>query len=368
MSPFVELHLDRRVLDDRREVVAPRLERREVDGGLDQRADRAARVERAVEALEVRPPAADERADLAGVRARDDHGAVELDGPFAESRDAVRERALGRGLHRRVERREHDEARALEVVPRIVRRELAAHEPEERRLRRAAPRARKQIELLLFRGGGVLGGYEARVRHFLQHEVAALERAVRVPAWIVVRRPAHDRDEQRELVQIELGERLAEVELAREPEAVHRACAVLAEIDLVDVRGHEVGFVVAQLERDRHERLAQLARPAALVAQEVAAHELLRERARALSDLARREIHERSAQHSEHVDAVVLVEAPVLDRLQGRRQERRNVGRRDDQPVLAVRREQAADQERIEARYRPTRRRARRAARRFADS
>jgi hypothetical protein len=152
-------------------------------------------------------------------------------------------------------------------------------------------------------------------------------------------------------VQIELGERLAEVELAREAEAVHRACAVLAEIDLVDVRGHEVVFVIAQLERDRHERLAQLARPAALVAQEVAAHELLRERARTLADLARRKIYQRSAQHSEHVDAVVLRRSAGPRPPSGppARAAESRPARRSAGPRRA--REQAADQERIEARY-----------------
>ena len=75
---------------------------------------------------------------------------------------------------------------------------------------------------------------------------------------IVVSRSAHDRDEQRELVQVELRERLPEVELAREPEAVHRAVAVLAEIDLVDVGVHQVGLVVAKLERDGHEGFVSL--------------------------------------------------------------------------------------------------------------
>ena len=106
---------------------------------------------------------------------------------------------------------------------------------------------------------------EPFVGHALEHEVAPLARAVGVTARVVVRGTPHLGDEQRELVQLELGERFAEVELAREPEAVHCACAVLAEIDLVDVRVQQVVLVVAQLERHCHERFAQLAAPRAFV-------------------------------------------------------------------------------------------------------
>ena len=51
----------------------------------------------------------------------------------------------------------------------------------------------------------------------------------RLPAWVVVRRSAHQRHQQRDLGEIELRERLAEIELARETKAVHRALAILAE-------------------------------------------------------------------------------------------------------------------------------------------
>src|SRR5882672_5395745 len=166
---------------------------------------------------------------------------------------------------------------------------------------------------------------------------------------IVVGRAAHLGYEERELVQLELLKRLAEVELAREPEAVHRAPAVLAEIDLVHVRVHELVLVVAQLERNRHERLAQLARPAALVAQEIATHELLRERARALAYLSGSDVDEGGTEHCDDVDAVVLLEAPVFDGFERLGQQRRYVGRRDDEPVLAVRGKQAADWQWVEA-------------------
>ena len=156
------------------------------------------------------------------------------------------------------------------------------------------------------------------------------------------------RDEQRELVELELRQRLAEIELTRETEAVDRTRAVLAEIDLVHVGVQQVRFVVAHLQRDRHQRLAQLAPPAALVRQEIAAHELLRERARALPELAAREIDECGACDRSKIDAVMLREAAILDGLQRRAEQRRNLLRSENQPILAVRGKQAANQKRIQ--------------------
>ena len=56
-----------------------------------------------------------------------------------------------------------------------------------------------------------------------------------------------------------LRKRLAEIELARETEAVHCAVAVLAEIDLVDVRVHQVLLAEVELQQHGHERLLDLA-------------------------------------------------------------------------------------------------------------
>jgi hypothetical protein len=265
--------------------------------------------------------------------------------------------ALGSGLHGRVERRQDDEALALEVVAGVVGRELAAHERQKRRVRRGAARVVDEAEVLLGGPLHLVVAREAFVGHALQHEVAPRERSVRVAPRLVVGGAAHDRDEQRELVQLELGQRFAEIELAREAETVDRARAVLSQVDLVDVRVHELALRVAELERYRHECLADLARPGHLVRQEVAAHELLRQRARALADLAGRNVHEDRARDCDRVDAEVTVEAPVLDGFERLDEQRRDLVGPDDDAVLAVRWEQAADQQRVQPhdRRRPAR-------------
>ncbi len=65
-----------------------------------------------------------------------------------------------------------------------------------------------------------------------------------------------------------------------------RALPVLAEIDLVHVGVHEIRLREMQLERDGHRRFAQLAADRLIRREEVAADELLRERAATLRDPA----------------------------------------------------------------------------------
>ncbi len=133
---------------------------------------------------------------------------------------------------------------------------------------------------------------------------------------VVVRRPTHHGHQQRNLRQVQLRERLAEIELARETEPVHGALAVLPEIDLVHVGVHEIRLREVRLERDRHRRFAQLAAQRLIGRQEVAAHELLREGAAALCDAARFRGSPTRARDRRRIDAVVRVELAVFDRLE----------------------------------------------------
>ena len=130
------------------------------------------------------------------------------------------------------------------------------------------------------------------------------------------------------------------------------ALPVLPEEDLVDVGVHQVRLGEVRIERHRHERLAHLARQRLARVQEVAAHQLLRERARALLDLPGARVHPQGAQDPGRVHPVVRVELAVLDRLQRRRQQRRHLVRGDHDAILAVAREDAADQQRLQAQHR----------------
>ena len=86
-----------------------------------------------------------------------------------------------------------------------------------------------------------------------QHHVTPQAYTIGMPSRIVVSRAAHQRHEQRDFRQVELRERLAEVELAGKAKAMNGATAVLAKEDLIDVRVHEIRLAEVRIERDRHD-------------------------------------------------------------------------------------------------------------------
>ena len=115
-----------------------------------------------------------------------------------------------------------------------------------------------------------------------QDEIAALERALWVAVGVVVRRALYQADQQRRLCEREVLHFLAKIELRGQPDAVDGAVAVLAEVDLVEVRFEDFGLVVVQLQQHRHDELGELALQGALRSQEEVLDELLGERAAAL--------------------------------------------------------------------------------------
>ncbi len=166
---------------------------------------------------------------------------------------------------------------------------------------------------------------------------------------IVVGGAAHDGDQQAEFGEVKLTERLAEVELACKAKAVHGAITVLAQVDLIDIGIHEIRLGEMQLERDRHERFVHLAAHRLARIEEVALHQLLGERAAALRDLVCAQVHPQRAQHRLRINPMMAVELAIFDRLQRRGQQRRHFRRGDDDAILAMRWEDAADEQRIEA-------------------
>ena len=109
-----------------------------------------------------------------------------------------------------------------------------------------------------------------------------------------------------------------EPELGSRGDAVDRLRAALAEVDLVEVGLEDRALVVARLDQQRVQDLVELAGERLLLAdaEQAAARELLGQRAGALLGLARLHVDEGRAQHAAEVDAVVVGEVAVLDRLQ----------------------------------------------------
>ena len=260
--------------------------------------------------------------------------------------------ALRLRLGQRVKRREDVQPAHLQLVGRVIARQLATHDVDERRkIAGGTVEPAGHGDRRGDRGVAARRVDQRRVGHHAENAVAPLAHALREPLRLVIRRPAHDRHQHRDLCGVQLAERAREIVLAGEPEAVDCARAILAEVDLVDVGGEDLVLRIAQLQQHGHDRLAELAPEAALVGQEIALDELLRQRAAALADAAGTDVGDRRTQHGTHIDAEVAVEAPVLDQSQRVAQQRRNGIGRQYLAILAVRGEDAADDERIEAQH-----------------
>src|SRR5207342_378503 len=110
----------------------------------------------------------------------------------------------------------------------------------------------------------------------------------------------------------------AEPELRRGGHAVDRLRALLAEVDLVEVGLQDRALVVARFDEQRVQHFVELAAEGLFLAdaEQAAARELLRDRARALARFARTQVHPRRPRDAGQVDAVVVVEVAVFDGLQ----------------------------------------------------
>ncbi len=250
----VALPDERAVVERRDERVARGFAQRgEVDGRLQQRSHRARRVDRAVETAVARVAPANQRLYFARLGVGDHDRAFEprLAEAFlaVELRQAPGEGTLGGALHARVERSEDAQAFGAQVGFVVVAPQLTGHELHEGRVGRSAHR---RLRVDPQRSGArlcvLLERDEALVSGLAQHQVAPLERALRVAVRVVDRRALHHADQQRAVGQRELLDRLAEIEQRGEPDAVDSAVPVLAEIDLVEIGLEDLVLVVVQLE------------------------------------------------------------------------------------------------------------------------
>ena len=107
--------------------------------------------------------------------------------------------------------------------------------------------------------------------------------------------------------------RLAEIAESRRFGAVQ----AVAEIHLVQIHLENLVLPVELLDPLRENRLAHLAAQRLVAREEADARELLRDRARALRRAPLRDVREHGAHDADAVDAVVVVEARVLDRDDG---------------------------------------------------
>ena len=228
--------------------------------------------------------------------------------------------------------------------------ELLPHEIQERRIVAAAlARGARQRQWLVDRRFVCLFGDQAELEHQAEHEIAPRVGTLGVRERVVVGRSTNHGDQQRDLRGVEFRQRFVEVELAAESESVNRAVAILPEVDFIDVRVEQIVFRVARIEDHRHREFLEFAQQRAAIVEEVALHELLRQRAAALREIAGAQIGPRGARNALQIESGVRVEVAIFDDLECISEQRRSFLRRHDQPILAVSCEKTADQRRFEA-------------------
>jgi hypothetical protein len=146
-----------------------------------------------------------------------------------------------------------------------------------------------------------------------EHAVAAPLGAVGVRHRVVVDRRGDETGEQRGLIQSEIEGWLVEVRLGRGLDPVR----TVAEVHRVQVLREDPVFAEPVFELPSQIRLADLASDGLLLTDVHVLHELLGDRGATLDDLAGRRVHVCGPEQRAQIDAVVVVEALVLDRDDG---------------------------------------------------
>ena len=335
-------------------VAAGLLERAQINEGLGQRADRPLRIKCAVEAGETRIAIANHRQHFAAFDRRHHPGG--LQGIRRQLAALFQFRKVGnyprfqRFLHARVECGEDAQTLAVQIILTIQALQLPPHQIDISRVAfGAAGRNIAHTERPRQRHLEFVIADQFRVGHLAKHQIAPLLDALCIASRVVDCRPLGNADEQGNLLRPQLVQRLVEIELAGETEAVDRPATVLPEPDLVEISLQDLFLADVPFQQDRHQRFPNLAAVILLVGQKQVAHKLLRDRTAALLLAAVEKIVDEGAQDAGRTDANVIFEIAVFDLQQCRRQQRRHIFDADEYPVLAaVTRIDAADQHRIE--------------------
>ena len=281
-------------------------QRREVDEELEQRARLAPRLHGAIELALCIVPTPGHREDRAVRRHRNQCGLARGQSiPLAG--EPFRDRAPGQRLQTPIDRRRDDEVAAdlAEQAARFGRREVGGVAEHRLLDGRRGELCRMSLCLACRRGAD-----QAGLGHRGEHDRGAPARVGERSGRRKARGRLDQARQHRRLGKRQLLRRLGEIASARGIDAIGPG----AEIDRIEIAREDFVLRQAALQPDRQHRLLDLARPAALGREEPVLGELLGDRAAALDRLAGGEIRQRGARDAAEIEAVMLEEAPVLDR------------------------------------------------------
>jgi len=129
--------------------------------------------------------------------------------------------------------------------------------------------------MLLLGGLGRGLGDQPLLCHQVDHQVAARFGALGVAPRIIVGGALDHADHQRDLVQLQLAQRLAEQVLAGHAETVDGTLARLPQVDFVEIGFKDLLLAVMQLQQYRHHRLHPFAQQVAVIVEVEVFHQLL---------------------------------------------------------------------------------------------
>ncbi len=183
------------------------------------------------------------------------------------------------------------------------------HHPVGDVIDRAGAGLRRDARRMRERGLFAAGRDEMQVGHGGEHDVRPLFGAVEIARRRQPRRRLHQAGEQGRFRQAHILGVFAEIALRGLLDAVGAG----AEIDAVEIELEYLRLGEFALQPDREHRLLQLAMDGALLRQEKILRQLLRDGGGALRHAAVQDIGDERARDAVRIDAVMLVEAAILD-------------------------------------------------------
>ena len=151
-------------------------------------------------------------------------------------------------------------------------------------------------------------GHEAGVHQIVEHDVGARARGRQVDVGRILGRRLEQAGQHRGFRQIDVARRLVEIILCRGIDAEGAA----AHIGAVEIKFEDLVLGQPRFQPHRQERFLDLALKRALIIEKQIFGELLGDGGAALHDAAGARVGRQRAENAGHVDAEMLVEAPVL--------------------------------------------------------